>query len=151
MAKKKKLKKINKVVNKKTKKKFKLRLNFDLPEDIKKKIYGIIMFLIAVIVSLSFFHKAGQGGEFLMKAFIYLIGKKLHNRLSGLVSWIIFVTLVPVIIPTLWRAGLNHYLSVCCMTIAFYFFLINYEQVGLKKNVSIILASVFYLLDNPQP
>lgn len=64
---------MNKVVNKKTKKKF--RLNFDLPEEIKKKIYGIIMFLIAVIVSLSFFHKAGNGGEFLMKAGIYLIGK----------------------------------------------------------------------------
>ncbi|MEA3296122.1 MAG: DNA translocase FtsK 4TM domain-containing protein [Patescibacteria group bacterium] len=75
MAKKKKLKKINKVVNKKNKKKFKLRLNFDLPDDIKKKIYGIIMFLTAVIISLSFFHKAGKGGEFLMKSGIFLIGK----------------------------------------------------------------------------
>ncbi len=75
MAKKKKLKKINKIVNQKPKKKFKFKLNFDLPEDIKKKIYGIIMFLIAVIVSLSFFHKAGNGGEFLMKSSIFLIGK----------------------------------------------------------------------------
>ncbi len=50
-------------------------LRLGLPEDTKKKIYGVIMFLIAVIISLSFFGKAGAGGRVLMNAADFLIGK----------------------------------------------------------------------------
>ena len=51
------------------------RLRLCLPDDTKKKIYGVIMFLIAVIISLSFFEKAGAGGRVLMDAADFLIGK----------------------------------------------------------------------------
>ncbi len=50
-------------------------LSFDLPEKIKRTIYGIIMFLTAIILFLSFFGQAGWGGEFLMNSAISLIGK----------------------------------------------------------------------------
>jgi S-DNA-T family DNA segregation ATPase FtsK/SpoIIIE len=48
---------------------------FDLAEQTKRKIYGVIMFLIAIIISFSFFDKAGIGGDALMKFFSYLIGR----------------------------------------------------------------------------
>ena len=49
--------------------------NLDLPENTKRKIYGVIMFLIAIIISFSFFDKAGIGGGALMDFFSYLIGR----------------------------------------------------------------------------
>lgn len=48
---------------------------FDFPDETKKKIYGVLMFLIAVIVSLSFFDLAGTAGRFFKQAGDYLIGK----------------------------------------------------------------------------
>ena len=50
-------------------------LSLDLPEQTKRKIYGVIMFLIAIIISFSFFDKAGIGGGALMDFFSYLIGR----------------------------------------------------------------------------
>jgi hypothetical protein len=49
--------------------------NLDLSEQTKRKIYGVIMFLIAIIISFSFFDKAGVGGGALMNFFSYLIGR----------------------------------------------------------------------------
>jgi hypothetical protein len=49
--------------------------SLDLPEQTKRKIYGVIMFLIAIIISFSFFDKAGIGGGALMDFFSYLIGR----------------------------------------------------------------------------
>lgn len=48
---------------------------FDFPDETKKKIYGVLMFLIAVIISLSFFNLAGAAGRFFKQAGDYLIGK----------------------------------------------------------------------------
>jgi len=46
-----------------------------LPEDIKKYISGIIIFLIAIILILSFFEKAGAAGRLIFRALNLLIGK----------------------------------------------------------------------------
>lgn len=48
---------------------------FALPEESKKWSGGIIVFLIAIIVSLSFFEKAGIAGEFIFKILSLLVGK----------------------------------------------------------------------------
>ncbi len=72
MSKKKKIKKIRQNPGKAGKREF---FQFDLPEHTKRKVYGVIMFLIAVIISLSFFDKAGIGGRALMRFFTYLIGR----------------------------------------------------------------------------
>jgi len=75
VAKKKKLKKIKKTDKIAVIKKSLAIFQLNLPEDTKKKIYGIIMFLIAVIISLSFFSRAGIGGEFLISSLDFLIGR----------------------------------------------------------------------------
>ncbi len=46
-----------------------------LPAKVKQWIFGIVMCLLAVIVSLAFFDLAGIGGRVLKTAFIFLIGK----------------------------------------------------------------------------
>lgn len=49
--------------------------HLNLPEDIKKKIGGIIIFLIALIVILSFFEEAGVAGRFIFQGLNLLIGR----------------------------------------------------------------------------
>ena len=48
---------------------------FALPKEIKKWILGILMFLMAIIITLSFFDLAGVAGKAILKGFIFLIGK----------------------------------------------------------------------------
>ena len=48
---------------------------FALPEEIKKNIFGIIVFVLAVIVSFSFFDMAGVAGQTLKNSLMFLIGK----------------------------------------------------------------------------
>ena len=50
-------------------------LHFFLPEEIKKSIWGVILFLAAIIVILSFFNRAGTAGEILIRVLPFLIGK----------------------------------------------------------------------------
>ena len=45
------------------------------PKEIKKYTLGIVLFLLAIIVVLSFFNKAGVAGDGLIKALTFLIGK----------------------------------------------------------------------------
>jgi len=45
------------------------------PKEVKKWIWSIVLFLLAIIVVLSFFDKAGIAGNGLMKALTFLIGK----------------------------------------------------------------------------
>ncbi|MBZ1345046.1 MAG: DNA translocase FtsK [Candidatus Nealsonbacteria bacterium] len=47
---------------------------FILPQNIKKWMVVILMFLLALILILSFFNLAGPGGEFLVKNIYFLIG-----------------------------------------------------------------------------
>ncbi|MGB9743391.1 MAG: DNA translocase FtsK [Minisyncoccales bacterium] len=65
-------KKINKNNNKNKKEKKPI---FILPSEVKKWILAIGVFLIAVIIILSFFDLAGRAGLFLMRGLIFLIGK----------------------------------------------------------------------------
>ena len=51
------------------------RSYLSLPEEIKRWIWGAVLFLVAVIVILSFFDKAEVAGENLMKVLTFLIGK----------------------------------------------------------------------------
>ncbi len=48
---------------------------FTLPEETKKLIFGILMFLLAIIFGLSFFELSGAVGKLLMKFFLILVGK----------------------------------------------------------------------------
>lgn len=48
---------------------------FSLPEEISQKIWGVLMILLAVIISLSFFGKAGTVGQLFMKGARFLIGE----------------------------------------------------------------------------
>jgi len=48
---------------------------FVLPEEIKKLLFGILMFLLAIIFALSFFDLAGAAGRVLRDIFSLLIGK----------------------------------------------------------------------------
>ncbi len=50
---------------------------FVLPEEVKRSIWAVFLFLLAVIVTLSFFDKAGTAGRFLMKVLPFLFGKAL--------------------------------------------------------------------------
>jgi S-DNA-T family DNA segregation ATPase FtsK/SpoIIIE len=62
--------------NKKDKKIFEKKLGkFSLPEEVKKKIGGVIIFLLAIIIGLSFFEAAGKAGQFIFSFFHFLIGK----------------------------------------------------------------------------
>lgn len=88
MAKKKKLKKNKKFVDKKEKEPGR----FALPERTKRLILFVLMILIAVLVALSFFEKAGVGGQYFMKGFDFLFGKTvfvlpLYLVLTGLAFW----------------------------------------------------------------
>ncbi len=51
--------------------------NFSLPDEVKQIIAGILVILAAVIITLSFFDKAGTAGEFFMKAGHFLIGQSI--------------------------------------------------------------------------
>ena len=68
--KKKKPKKIKRVVEKRKK-----PSRFHLPEDIKRLIWMVSLFLLAIIVVLSFFDLAGAGGNYFIKGFTFLLGK----------------------------------------------------------------------------
>jgi len=46
-----------------------------LPEEVKKKIAGLLLFLLAIIVALSFFEKAGRVGGIIFSGLSFLIGK----------------------------------------------------------------------------
>ncbi len=48
---------------------------FALPREVKKWIFGIIIFILAIIVTLSFFDLAGIAGASLIKGLIFLIGE----------------------------------------------------------------------------
>jgi len=48
---------------------------FALPEEIRKWILGVVVFVLAIIVTLSFFGLAGVAGNTLMKGLTFLIGK----------------------------------------------------------------------------
>lgn len=56
------------------KKKRKNRKNSWLPTEIKQTIWGVLLIVIAVLISLSFFSKAGVVGSWFMKAAIFLVG-----------------------------------------------------------------------------
>jgi len=51
------------------------RSRFSLPEEIKQIILGVLMILIAIIVGLSFFDKAGKAGFYFMKVSRFLVGE----------------------------------------------------------------------------
>ncbi len=65
--------------NKKLKKiaKEKKPLRIYLPEEAKRYIFGIIIILLAIILALSFFEKAGIAGKAIFSTLNYLIGKSL--------------------------------------------------------------------------
>ena len=69
MAKKKNLKNSKKFPDKEKKPRF------FLPEELKKKIAGIVIFLLAIIITLSFFESAGKAGKFTFFLFNFLIGR----------------------------------------------------------------------------
>ena len=72
MAKKKKEKKIKNSVRREKK-----PLKLSLPEGTKKYVLGITVFILALIVALSFFEKAGVAGEALFSGLRFLIGESL--------------------------------------------------------------------------
>jgi len=87
--KKKKVKKKKKTSKKSSKKK---SPNFVLPSQIKQKIAGLVLVLLAIIIGLSFFGKAGIAGEKFMELAIYLFGKTVFTFplflvVGGLVFW----------------------------------------------------------------
>jgi len=66
-------------VFKKKKRKFKKfyeeeKKRFALPEEIKQMIFGVILILLAVLMGLSFFKKAGILGEYFVEGSLFLIG-----------------------------------------------------------------------------
>lgn len=90
-------KKIKKKPRKKVKRKIKKKVpgggsRFVLPSQIKQKIFGLIAIVIAVVVGLSFFGKAGMGGEKFMEFSVLLFGKTVFAFpfllvLIGIVFW----------------------------------------------------------------
>ena len=71
MAKNKKTKNHKKNNIKKEKKLFRLTL----PDEVRRSIWAVVFFVMAAIISLSFFDKAGAAGRILMRIFPFLIGK----------------------------------------------------------------------------
>ena len=70
------------IVSKRKKQKFKRRFEkrekrnrFSLPEETKQMIFGVLMILGAVLISLGFFEKAGKAGRLFMKGSRFLIGE----------------------------------------------------------------------------
>jgi len=63
---------------------------FTLPEEIQQKIWGILLILLALIIGLSFFNKAGSAGDIFMEGARFLIGNTIFASplvliLAGLV------------------------------------------------------------------
>ncbi len=48
---------------------------FSLPEETKKWIFGVVVFIVAIIVALSFFDRAGVAGKAIISGLTFLIGK----------------------------------------------------------------------------
>ncbi len=90
--KKKKIKKTRSSKKSSKKKNKKKNPDFILPSQIKQKIIGLILILLAVIIGLSFFGKAGIAGEKFMELAIKLFGKTVFTFplflvLGGLAFW----------------------------------------------------------------
>ncbi len=68
-------KKRNKKKFGKTAEKSKASNGFNLPEEAKKGILGVVIFIIAVIIALSFFDLAGVAGKALISSLTFLIGR----------------------------------------------------------------------------
>jgi S-DNA-T family DNA segregation ATPase FtsK/SpoIIIE len=64
-----------KIKNKKKPAKEKKLSRFSLPDEVKRVIWGAVSFLAAVIIILSFFELAGEGGKFFIRGFTFLFGK----------------------------------------------------------------------------
>ena len=78
--------------NKKVAEKPKKPSQFSLPEEIKRLIWAMVMFLAAIIVTLSFFDLAGAGGAYFIKGSNFLFGQAvfvlpLFLVLAGLAFW----------------------------------------------------------------
>ena len=58
--------------NKKIKKEKKRKI---LPDTLKRWIFSLLLFLVSVILILSFFKAAGKGGEILFRGFYFILGK----------------------------------------------------------------------------
>ncbi len=69
------MKKRNKKSQKKNKETIKKPKLFVLPEETKKWIWGVVTFVVAIIVALSFFNLSGVAGKALMDGLTFLIGK----------------------------------------------------------------------------
>ena len=65
----------NKKKNRLNSRKAEEQTRFLLPQGSKKYIAGVIMMLLALIISLSFFSRSGPGGEALKEGLLFLIGK----------------------------------------------------------------------------
>ena len=66
----------NKRFKKKNKKKFtQKQKRVIIPDETKRIIFGVLMFVMAVLIVLSFFGKAGPAGQTFMKASLFLFGK----------------------------------------------------------------------------
>jgi len=80
--------------NKKNKKTFEKKIGrFVLPEEVKRRIAGVVVFLLAIIVALSFFEEAGKAGQIIFSGLNFLIGKTVFLLplilvLSGLVFFL---------------------------------------------------------------
>ncbi|MFC1629823.1 DNA translocase FtsK [Patescibacteria group bacterium] len=88
-------KKKNRKKNKRTGRKFGSKEpRFVLPSEIKKWIGGVLMILIAIILALAFFGRAGVAGKFLMNGLLFLIGKTTFIIPLILVFWglVFFIT-----------------------------------------------------------
>jgi len=62
------------------------------PIQIKQKIFGVVMVLLAIIIGMSFFGLSGKAGDIFMNGFNYLIGKAIFAFpffliLAGLIFW----------------------------------------------------------------
>ena len=60
---------------KETRRREKKPSRFILPEETKRLIWGVVLFLAALIIVLSFFGLAGEGGKIFMKSSLLLLGK----------------------------------------------------------------------------
>lgn len=49
--------------------------SLSLPEEVKKYIFGVVAFILAALVGLSFFNKAGIAGRTIMSALTFSVGK----------------------------------------------------------------------------
>jgi len=69
-------KKKNKVFRKNENNRFEDRINYPiLTSGLRRKVEVILIFVVAIIIGLSFFDKSGVGGKFLFNSIYFLIGK----------------------------------------------------------------------------